>query len=96
MSLAFSFRPDSTLEREITKVIADTLFDENPELKEHTRFLKEIIVFPAKVRIKEKAKKDDLIMRNKFKMIYKGELVEFDYTEFQGEVVGVSRLGVAS
>ena len=55
-------------------------------MKEHTRFLKEIIVFPAKVRFKETGHYNDEKVTKKFKMIYKGELVEFDYNELQGEV----------
>ena len=95
-ALAFSFKPDSNLERTITKISADTLLDENPEMKEYTRFLKEVIVFPAKVRFKETAEKDALKIRKKFKMMYKGELVEFNYNELEGKVVEVSRLGSGS
>jgi hypothetical protein len=95
-SKAFSFKPDSILERTITEISSDTLYDENPEMKEHTRFLKEIIVFPAIVRFKETPWKDAATMRKKFKVVYKGQLVEFEYNELGGEVVQVSRLGSAS
>jgi hypothetical protein len=95
-SRAFSFTPDSILERTITKISSDTLFDENPGMKEHTQFLKEIIVYPAKVRLKETGHKNGAQVIKKFKMIYKGELVEFDYNELQEEIVEVSRLNVRS
>jgi len=90
---AISFKPNCEIGKIIENIKPDTLFDENPELKEFTTFMKYPLVFPAEIKILDTAvtKQKDLSDK-KFKMIYKGNLIEFSYSDFTGAVVDLKRI----
>jgi hypothetical protein len=91
-SNAISFTPNCVIEKIIESIKPDTLFDENPELKEYTTFMKYPLVFPAAIKIVDTAssKRKDA-SNKKFRMIYKGNNVEFVYSDFNGVVIELHR-----
>lgn len=92
-SNAISFEPNCAIQQIIENIKPDTLFDENPDMKEYARFLKYPLVFPAEITIVDTATiKPNELPFFKFKMIYKKALVEFKYTNFNGVVIDVCRI----
>lgn len=92
-SNAISFKPNCEIAKIIENIKPDTLFDENPELKEFTTFMKQPLVFPAEIKILDTAvAKQKELSTKKFKMIYKGKIVEFSYTDFTGVIVDLKRI----
>ena len=91
---AISFKPNCEIERVIMKIKVDTLFDENPELKEYATFMRYPLIFPASIKIIDTASTPDQNQsNNKFKMLLKGKEIEFTHTEFNGVVIDLQRLG---
>jgi hypothetical protein len=91
-SNAISFMPNCVTRKIIESIKPDTLFDENPELKEYTTFMKYPLVFPAEITIVDTAgSKWKEVSNKKFKMIYKGNKVEFAYSDFNGVVIELHR-----
>jgi hypothetical protein len=48
---AIIFTSGCEIERQVAKIKADALFDENPEIKKYTTFLKQPLVFPAEIMV---------------------------------------------
>lgn len=87
-STAISFKPNCVIRKIIESIKPDTLFDENPELKEYTTFMKYPLVFPAVIKIVDTANsRGNTESNKKFRMIYKGKNIEFVYSEFKGVVI---------
>lgn len=93
-SNAFSFKPNCEIEKILSKITSDQLFDENPDLKGHATFLKTPHIFPAKMLIVDTSDYEDELKEPayKFKMIYKGNRVEFLYKDYKGAVLDLQRL----
>jgi hypothetical protein len=88
--LGMSFRPNCFVEEMINTIKPDTLLDENPDLKEFTTFMKKPMIFPAKLIVYDTANEVSTETK-KFKMLYHGKNVEFNYTPFNGIVVDLKR-----
>lgn len=84
---AISFKPNCEVKNLIENIRADTLFDENPELKGYTTFMKEPLIFPAEITIADTSFETDDAVKKKFKMIMNKKKVEFTYTEFNSGVI---------
>lgn len=92
-SNAIAFNPNCEIRHIIENIKPDTLFDENAELKEFTTFMKYPLVFPAEIKILDTAiTKQNELHPDRFKMIYKGNLVEFSHKAFTGAVVDLKRI----
>lgn len=90
---AISFSPNCEIKRLIEKIKADTLFDENPEIKEFATFLKQPLIFPAKIIIADTTLKINDRSQKKFTIVMNKKRVEFNYCEFNsGVIINVTRL----
>jgi hypothetical protein len=91
---AIAFKPNCAIQQIVEAIKPDTLLDENPDMKGAAAILRSPLVFPAEIKVVDtsldKKKEDPETAR--FKMIYKGSAVEFDYANFQGVIVDLHRL----
>ena len=79
----FSFEPNCLIENIILNTIPDTLFDEDTKMNEYATFLRKPLVFPCKIDCVDTTDKNTVPYSNsKFKMVYKGKVVEFMYRPF--------------
>lgn len=89
---AIIFTPSCEVKRQIDSIKVDTLYDENPEVKEYATFLKQPLVFPAEIKVVDTAKASNSDQK-KFKMVLNKKEVEFNYTEFKsGVVISILRI----
>lgn len=89
---AIIFTPSCEVKRQIDNIKVDTLYDENPEVKEYATFLKQPLVFPAEIMVIDttEASNSD---NKKFKMVLNKKEVEFNYTEFKsGVIISILRI----
>ena len=88
---AIEFVPNCHIEEMIEKIKPDTLLNERPDMKEFASFLKKPLIFPAQITVYDTGKdvSNDL---KKFKMIYKGKDVDFNFIPFEGIVIDVNRI----
>jgi hypothetical protein len=86
-SSAIIFTPSCEIRRQVENIKADTLLDENPEMKEYATFLKRPIIFPAEVMVVDTADRESNGAQEKFKMVLNKREVEFNYTEFKSGII---------
>ncbi len=86
------FRPNCEIEQVLGKIKTDSLLNEDPAMEEYSIFLKDPLIFPAAIKLIDTCSKEQQRMpTHKFKMIYKGKPVEFNYKEFNGVVIDIKR-----